>query len=33
MIADSVGSIEVRQHQNVEELGAASWSEGVQALL
>ena len=30
-LADPVGSLEVRQHQNVEELGAGSRTESIQA--
>ena len=32
-LADPVGSLEVGEHQDVEEFGAASRTEGVQAFL
>ena len=32
MLADPVGAFEVGEHQNVEQLGAGSGTEGVQAL-
>jgi hypothetical protein len=31
-LSDPLGAFEVRQHQDVEELGAGSWTEGVEAL-
>jgi hypothetical protein len=32
-LAYPIGAIEVREHQDVEQLGAGSWTERVQALL
>ena len=31
-LADPVGSLEVGEHEDVEQLGAGSWPERVQAL-
>jgi hypothetical protein len=31
-LADSVGPVEVRQHQDVEQFGAGSGAEGVKAI-
>ena len=31
-LSDPVGSFEVGQHQDVQQLGAWSWAEGVEAL-
>jgi hypothetical protein len=31
-LADPVGSLEVGQHEDVEQLGAGSWAEGVERL-
>ena len=32
-LSDPVGPLEVREHQDVEELGAGSWAERVETLL
>ena len=32
-LADPVGPLEVREHEDVEQLGAGSWAEGVKAFL